>query len=142
MLKPLITLAVLSAVAAGCHTVRSVQPAQLTSGRSVDRVWVTLGDQSTVTIDLPELYGDTLTGIVYGEPQRIALSDAKAIRARRSAPARTLALALAAGALAVSGFAYMQSRPDVGTARYCGNSIGSRPAPFTNCCPVQDTVPC
>jgi hypothetical protein len=142
MARPWIPLAGLVAVLAGCHTVHSVEPAQLTSGRSVERVWVTLADQSTVTIDLPELYGDTLTGMQYGEPQRIALSDATSIKARRSAPARTLALALAASALAVSGFAYMQSRPDVGNARYCGNAIGSRPAPFTNCCPAVDTVPC
>lgn len=142
MLRPLITLAVASTLAAACHTVQSVQPSQLTAGRPPQRVWVTLHDQSTVTVDLPELYGDTLSGIVYGEPQHIALADARAIRVRRSAPGRTLALALAAGALAVSSFAYMQSRPDVGNARYCGNPIGSRPAPFTNCCPAQDTVPC
>jgi len=142
MLKSLTPLVLLSALAAGCHTIRSVQLAQLTSGRQVERVWVTLGDQSTVMIDLPELYDDTLTGIVYGEPQRIAFADARAIKVRRSAPVRSLALALAASALAVGGFAYMQSRPDVGDARYCGNAIGSRPAPFTNCCPAQDTVPC
>ena len=139
---PLLTVVLLSVAALGCHTIRSVQPAQLTSGRPVQRLWVTLSDQSTVTIDLPELYGDTLTGIVYGEPQHIALSDALAIKARRSAPGRSVALALMAGALSVGGFAYMQSRPDVGDARYCGNAIGARPAPFTNCCPAQDTLPC
>ena len=125
-----------------CHTIRPVAPAQLTASSGVQRVWVTRTDQSTLAIDLPEVVGDTLTGILHGEPQSIPLSDATEILARKPAPARTLAVVMLASGLALAGFAYMESRPDVGDARYCGNAIGSRPAPFTSCCPAVDTVPC
>lgn len=142
MFKSLVTLAALLCAVSACHTIRSVPANQLTTGRTPQRVWVTRGDQSTVVVDLPEVFGDTLTGMMFGEPQSIPLSDAKVIRARRAAPGRTIALALLASAVTLGGVAYMQSRPDVGNARYCGNAIGSRPAPFTSCCPAQDTIPC
>jgi len=129
-------------VLAACHTIRPVEPAQLTGSAGVQRVWVTRADQSTIAMDLPEVVGDTLTGILHGEPQSIPLSDATEIRARTAAPMRTAAVIMLVGGLAFAGLAYMESRPDVGDARYCGNAIGSRPAPFTSCCPAVDTIPC
>ncbi|HUK22536.1 MAG TPA: hypothetical protein VLV45_13395 [Gemmatimonadales bacterium] len=127
---------------AGCHTIRPVEPAQLTASSGVQRVWVTRTDQSTIAMDLPQVVGDTLTGMLHGEPQSIPLSDATVILARKAAPARTAVVVMLAGGLALAGFAYMESRPDVGDASYCGNAIGSRPAPFTSCCPAVDSLPC
>jgi hypothetical protein len=103
---------------------------------------VTLADRSTVMFDLPEVRGDTLNGLVYGEPAQIPLSQATQIVARESAPGRTAVLAAATGVVLLGAFMYMQSRPDVGNATYCGNQFGAHPQPFTPCCIAQDTVPC
>jgi len=131
-----------SPILANCHSVRPVQPADLSARASLQRVWVTRSDRSTVVLDEPRLAGDTLTGLTNGEPQSIPLSDATVIRSRQPAPGRTVMLAILAGAATLGTLFYLEHRPDVGNAAFCGAAIGSRPNPFGNCCLLEDTTPC
>ena len=127
--------------AVACHTIRTVPADQIQHSRAPERVWVTLADQSTLMVQQPELSGDTLVGMVFGEPARLSLTDAVSIRMRESAPARTVALAVVSGAALVGVFMYLQSRPDVGGVSTCYYSIiGSIVNP---CCQGRpDSLPC
>jgi len=127
--------------AAACHTIRTVPAAQIQRSRPPERVWVTLADQSTLMVQQPELTGDTLVGMVFGEPARLSLTDAVSIRTRESAPGRTAALAVVSGAALLGLFMYLQSRPDVGGGSTCYySSIGSTVNP---CCQgTADSLPC
>jgi hypothetical protein len=128
-------------VSAGCHTIRSVQADRVTA-RPPQRLWVTFADRGTVVFEQPQMNGDTLTGLVYGEPEQIPLSAATRILAREPAPARTALLAAATGVVLLGAVMYLENRPDVGNAQYCGNQFGAHPQPFTSCCPATDSVPC
>ena len=130
----------------GCHTMRPVQPAQLNvNGIQADppaRVWVTRADHSVLVLDSPRLNGDTLTGIAYGEPLSVPLSQMTALRTEAVAPLKIVALATLTGAVLFSGLWYMQHRPDVNPdTPFCGNAIGNRPMPLIPCC-YNDTLPC
>ncbi|HUK22285.1 MAG TPA: hypothetical protein VLV45_12120 [Gemmatimonadales bacterium] len=131
-------------VLGACHTVRAVSPTQLTPTQAPDRLWVTLEDQSVMALDQPLVNGngDTLTGMVHGEPQQIPLANTTKLEANQSSPVRTAVLITAAGAAFIGGLLYMESRPDVGDARYCSNSFGNHPMPFTPCCTGQDPTVC
>jgi hypothetical protein len=140
-----LALAAIVATAA-CHTMRPMTRAQWNTGSPPSRVWVTGADRATVRIDAPELNGDTLTGIVNGEPERILLADVISIRARRSAPARTAIVAVVVGGATFAGLWYMEHRPDVGDAQICTNGIldmGVAPgSQYIPCCVVEQTSPC
>ncbi|HUL50632.1 MAG TPA: hypothetical protein VLT79_11505 [Gemmatimonadales bacterium] len=129
-------------VLSACHTIRPVSPAQLTPSDAPARLWVTLDDQSVMALDQPLVNGDTLTGMVHGEPQQILLASTTKLEANQPAPIRTAALLTAAGALFIGGLLYMESRPDVGDAQYCSHSFGNHPMPFTPCCTGQDPSAC
>jgi hypothetical protein len=126
-------LACLTAIAA-CHTLRPVAATQVRM-TSEPRLWVTRADHSTIVLDDPRVHGDTLSGVNRGEPHRVALSDAIAIRARRSAPLRTAIVVAASGAFLLGGIIYMEHIPDVGDATTCETGrFGDLPVP---CCQVQ-----
>lgn len=133
--------AVLVITAASCHTIRTVAPAQLKQERRPEQVWVTFPDKSTMLLKEPELAGDTLIGMVYGEPERVPLSSSVSIRTRQAAPGKTIALAIGGGAAMIGLFMYLQSRPDVGAATKCYYSlIGTTVNP---CCQGNpDSMPC
>jgi hypothetical protein len=133
-------LIALCAAGAACHTVRTVGAEEMQTTRRPEQVWVTMPDQSTLLVQQPEVRGDTLVGMVYGEPARVSLSEAVSIRARQPAPERTIALALVSGAALLGTFMYLQSRPDVKGASTCYYSIiGTTVNP---CCTTSDSVPC
>ena len=137
----LLSGAAASLLLGACHTVREVRPADLENTRPPQEVWVTLPDHSTMYVQQPELAGDTLVGMVYGEPQRVVLNDSVAIKTREPAPMKTVALAVAGGAALIGTFMYLQSRPDVGKASTCYYSIiGTTVNP---CCQgTPDSLPC
>ena len=125
---------------------RPVPPAQLNPAHSYSRVWVTNADHSVVTFEDPEVKDDTLTGIVNGEPERVALNDVVTIQARQSDPAKTAAVAIIAGGATLAGLWYMEHRPDVGNAGVCTNGIldmGVAPgSQYLPCCFIENTTPC
>jgi hypothetical protein len=130
------------------HTMRPVQPSQLNiNGTQRDppqRIWVTRADHSIVILDSPRLSGDTLTGISYGEPQSIPLSQATLLRMKAAAPVKVVVLATVTGAVVFETLWYLEHRPDVGNAQYCGNALSTGtqpPMPFTPCC-FSDSIPC
>jgi hypothetical protein len=126
-------LACLMSIAA-CHTLRPVAAAQVRT-TSEPRLWVTRADHSTLVLDDPRVHGDTLSGVMRGEARRVALSDAIAIRVRRSAPLRTAVVVVASSALLLGGLMYMEHLPDVGDATTCETGrFGDLPVP---CCQVQ-----
>lgn len=126
---------------AACHTVRTVGVSEMRASRPPQSVWVTMPDGSPVLVQQPEVNGDTLVGMIYGEPARFPLADAVTIRARRPAPGRTAALAIASGAVLVGTFMYLQNRPDVRGVNNCYYSIiGTVVNP---CCQgATDSMPC
>jgi len=130
----------LTCLGAACYTMRPIQPNQLGSSHGLPRVWVTHVDKTISVFDAPLLDGDTLTGLVLGEPERMPLSDAVSIRQRSVARVRTAAVAVAASAALMGAFFYMESRPDVGDVHTCSYSIlGTLVNP---CCGTSDSVPC
>jgi hypothetical protein len=94
----------------------------------------------------PQLEGDTVVGMVDGEPERIPLAETTAIRAREPAPLRTAAVVILAGAATFGGLWYMEHRPDVGDAQVCTNGVldmGVSPgSQYIPCCLVLGTNPC
>ena len=132
-------------VTAACHTMQTVPPTRLASAQPPPRVWVTRSDKSQVVLDAPQLSGDTLTGIVNGEREQFLLSQMSAVQSRESSPARTVAIAVAAGALTLGTLYYLEHRPDVGNAMTCTDGIsdlGIHNELITPCCLTQDTLPC
>jgi hypothetical protein len=133
-------------VLAACHTLRPVPPGQLSGPNPPSRVWVTGSDRATVQVQDPELNGDTLTGIVNGEPERFPLDQVVTMEARHQDPARTAVVALAVGGLTFWGLWYMEHRPDVGDAQVCTNGVldmGVIPgSQYIPCCQITNTTPC
>jgi len=140
-----IIVAVSGMAVSGCHAMYTVPPSAITASGAPARLWVTGLDHETVIIDSPSLEGDTLTGLFDGEPVHFALSQTTALRTSRTAPVRTAATVLAVGAVTFAGLWYMQHRPFVGNAQFCGNALSSGsqpPMPLVSCCPAVDSVPC
>jgi len=135
-----VTAVLLAGLGAACYTTHSIPANQLVDRRTVPRVWVTHADKTISVFDAPQVEGDTLSGLVLGEPERIPLSDAVTIKARSAAPVRTVALAVAASAALMGTFLYLESRPDVGDVHTCSYSIlGTLVNP---CCGTSDSTPC
>lgn len=131
---------------AACHTLAPVGLAQLNSKERPPRVWVTRADSSVIIMHDPQLRGDTINGLLYGEPEDIRLAEAVAIRAPRSAPVRTAVLAIAVGVAAGEWLWRMEHRDDVGDAQQCTSSFldmgGNLGPPFVPCCQFTGTQPC
>jgi hypothetical protein len=89
----------------------------------LDRVWVTRADHSTVVVFSPELQADTLEGFIFGEYQRMPMSEALAIQERRQAPAKTAALILGATAVILAGVIYQGNRSYVGNSQTCTTGL-------------------
>ena len=89
---------------AACTIVRTVEPAELSSANPPTRVWVTRADRSTVVFDYARVTGDSLIGVVDGQPQRLPLSKLTVLRVREPAPDRTAGLVFlgVAGAAALA----------------------------------------
>ena len=144
MLKAIPAVALL--VTAACHTLGRVGPNALTSSPRPERVWVTRADSSTVVLQDPVLRGDTITGLLYGEPERVQLSDARAIRVRRSDPVRTAVVVAISGVAAGEWLWRMEHRDDVGDAQVCTNGVldpGVIPgSQYIPCCQITGATPC
>jgi hypothetical protein len=108
---------------AACHTMRPVPPAALGAVPGLERVWVTRADHSRVIVLSPQVQGDTLKGYIFGEFQKMPVSETLAIQERRSAPARTVALVLTAGAVVLAGVIYQGNRSYVGNAQTCTTGL-------------------
>ena len=89
---------------AACTTMHSAQPADLRSANPPTRVWVTRGDHTTVVFNYVRVSGDSLIGMVNGQPERLPLSEATALRVRQPALDRTAKLVFlgVAGAAALA----------------------------------------
>jgi hypothetical protein len=125
-------LAALAAFSAGCYTTHIITPAELASDRRLPRVQLVDGRRS-VEIEAPELYGDTLSGLVDGVPSVFVLSGGMRLETRNVAVARSAAVALvASGALFA---ALMYSSPD-----HTGAAPASCSCP--NVSPGCPAIPC
>ena len=135
--RPIGLLLVFGALA-GCHTMRDVAPSQLVES-SVDHVWVTMADQSTVIVSAPRVMGDTLSGFVEGQYRELHLSDTRAIQQRVLAAGRTTALGVAIGAVTMTTFVYMANRAYVGNGQTCSMGVDAVVVP---CCAGKSTLSC
>jgi hypothetical protein len=77
---------------AGCTTLHTVQPADLSAPNPPARIWVTRADHSTVVFNDLRVSGDSLIGMVNGNSERLPLSEAMVLRVREPAPDRTAKL--------------------------------------------------
>ncbi|HUK21112.1 MAG TPA: hypothetical protein VLV45_06090 [Gemmatimonadales bacterium] len=127
---------------AGCHTLRPISAVELNSTTD-PQVWVTQADHPTIVLDEPRVVGDTLSGLIHGEPHRVALSDAVSLRVKRNAPIRTAAVVAISGAVLLGGMYYMEHQPDVNaSAQTCETGrFGDLPVP---CCQLEamPSTPC
>jgi len=105
---------------AACTAIHTVEPADLSSPNPPTRVWVTRADHSTVALDSAHVSADSLIGMVNGQPQRLPLSEATALRVREAAPDRTAGLVF----VGVTGAAVL--------ALYL---VDKQPSPFPQYCP-------
>lgn len=96
---------------AACTATRTVQRAELSPPNPQTRVWVTRADHTTVVLDSARVSADSLVGIVAGQPERLPLSEAMALRVREPSPDRTAGLVFlgASGVLALA--LYLVDRP-------------------------------
>src|SRR4029077_64150 len=87
---------------AACIATRPVERADLSPPNPLTRVWVTRADHTTVVLDSARVSADTLIGLIDGQPQRLPLSEATALRVREPSPERTAGVVFlgAAGVLA------------------------------------------
>jgi len=69
-----------------------VERADLSPPNALTRMWVTRADHTTVVLDSARVSADTLIGLVDGQPQRLPLSEATALRIREPSPDRTAGL--------------------------------------------------
>jgi hypothetical protein len=102
---------------------RPVPTAELSAVPGLDRVWVTRADHSTVVLLSPQLQADTLEGFIFGEFQKLPMSEALAIEERRQAPAKTAALILGATAVILAGVIYQGNRSYVGNSQTCTTGL-------------------
>ena len=121
-IPPRLGTALAICAASACQTMRTVQPAQL-SRSTISRVWITKGNDSTIVLMHPEVHGDTLAGFVDGEYEEMRLSDARSLRARRPAPARTALVTVAGTAAAIGALVYFENRPYVGGGEACSQAV-------------------
>ena len=121
MLARLLT-ASLVALLAACHSMRPVEPAQL-STKSYTRVWITTAGNKTVVLAEPALRGDTLSGFIDGAYTEMPVTDAHSMRAMQPAVGRTVLLAGAASAAAIAGFIYYENRSYVGSGEACSIEV-------------------
>ena len=116
------------ACAAACTATRTVKAADLTPSNLPTRVWVTRADHTTVVLESARLSGDTLIGVVNGQPQRLPLSAVARLRVREPSEARTVALMFAGyGGLAVllsAQFAHEKPQTPVCPTPSCSLSQG------------------
>jgi hypothetical protein len=98
---------------AACTTVRTVERADLSPSNPLTHVWVTRADHTTVIFDSARVRADTLIGLVDGQPQRLPLSQATALRVREPSPDRTAGLVFlgASGVLALAVYLVDKTSP-------------------------------
>jgi hypothetical protein len=84
-----------------CTTLTTVRdPARYLVGHNPQRLWLTPSPgTSTVVMDRPSIAGDTLIGIVDGEPRRVPLAGITLVEANAVSASRTALLAFAAVAV-------------------------------------------
>jgi len=66
-------LALLVSVAAGCTTVRPIEPAEFFAKNSPDVVWVTYPNKAVLQVSDPLVVGDTLKGFHSGTSNAVAI---------------------------------------------------------------------
>jgi hypothetical protein len=119
---PRLLATLLVCAVSACHTMKPVRPSQLSSN-TINRVWITKGNDSAIVLVNPQLRGDTLAGFVNGEYEEMPLSEARSLRARAPAYGRTALLAGAATAAAIAGLIYFENRSYVGGGEACSGAI-------------------
>ena len=96
---------------AACTAVAPVKsPVPFIVAREPQRIWITRQDGSVTEIRVPRIVGDTLFGFRELKLQEIPLKTITEVRAVQSAPARTVAVALAFGLVAGATYWKMNAK--------------------------------
>ena len=119
---PRLLATLLICAVSACHTMKPIQPSQLSS-QTIHRLWFTKGNGSAIVLVNPQLRGDTLAGFVNGEYEEMPLSETHSLRAREPAYGRTGLLAGALTAAAIATLVYFENRPYVGGGEACSGAI-------------------
>lgn len=105
------------AAATGCHTLSPITtPGEYVSTKQPESVWITQNDHSILQVHGPHMVGDTVVGDVRNRYTKIPLSDIAQLAVSRSAPGKTLALAVAGGVVVIGGAVLMFAHHGQGTA--------------------------
>jgi hypothetical protein len=73
--------------------------ANYVTGTEPGSIWLARSDHTVVRVDGPRMFGDTVVGMVDGQYTEIPLTDVTQLMARRADKGRTIALAVAGGAV-------------------------------------------
>ena len=108
-----VSLVGLILAAAGCMTVRSIEPAEYIPKHNPPVVWVTRTNSSVVPVAAPVIKGDTIDGVWRGQRMRVAipLGDIRTVRAKVHDRYRTVLFVTAATAVFASAL-YFGMTPD------------------------------
>jgi hypothetical protein len=92
---------------AACKTTAPVPSpwANYVTGTQPGAIWLSRSDHTVVRVDGPRMFGDTVVGMVDGQYTEIPLTDVTQLMARRADKGKTIALAVAGGAVTAAALA-------------------------------------
>ncbi|HUK22905.1 MAG TPA: hypothetical protein VLV45_15300 [Gemmatimonadales bacterium] len=115
MVKHVVWMGLLVA-AASCTTVAPVSaPASYIASKQPHTVWLTKANKSVVKVDGPRMLGDTVIGSVNGDYTEIPLNDVTHVAAVEPAKGKTIAVAVAGGAVTAAALVVIFSHSGSGS---------------------------
>lgn len=108
-----IVAAILIVTLASCTTWQpvSVSPTSYIRAHDPDKIWIQLGDGSTLVFSRPRVIGDSLRGITAGAYRNVALTNVKEMRAQEYSKKKT-AIVAAASTVFLVGIIYLLANSD------------------------------
>jgi hypothetical protein len=128
---PRLRLALGSLIAAmACTSMQRVEPAQFIPAHKPEAVSVWMTPHAVTIVSDPEVLGDTLTGVVFGDRWAVGLKNILRVEASLSSPPRTALLVAGAAASALG--VYLLSNGSRSGSIPCGQGLS--PYQMTQLC--------
>jgi hypothetical protein len=117
-------------VAMACTSMQRVEPAQFIPAHRPEAVSVWTARHAVTIVSDPQVLGDTLTGVVFGDRWALGLKDILRVEASRASPPRTALLVAGAAASAIG--VYLLSTGAKSGSLPCGQGLS--PYQITELC--------